>query len=149
MRIEIKGLIAALVAMVVVLGGAFGLSAIMVSRSHQAPFQSMSDSMKTGKQTMTASMKADKQKMSASMSAADMQAQLVQGHQFFTVSCASCHGAKGQGAFGPSLYNSDLTDAKIAAVITNGVKGRMPAFGRTYKGPQVQALTAYIRSLKK
>jgi mono/diheme cytochrome c family protein len=138
MRIEIKGLIAALAAIAVVLGGAFGLSAIMASHSHQAPFQSMS-----------ASMKADKQKMTASMTAADVQAQLVQGHQFFTVSCASCHGAKGQGAIGPSLYNSDLTDAKIATIITNGVKGRMPAFGSTYKDPQVQALTAYIRSLKK
>ena len=149
MRIEIKGLIAALAAMVVVLGGAFGLSAIIVGRSHQAPFQSMSDSMKTGKQTMTASMKADKQKMTASMTAADMQAQLVQGHQFFTLSCASCHGTKGQGRIGPSLYNSDLTDAKIAATINNGVKGRMPAFGSQYKDPQIQALTAYIRSLKK
>ncbi len=138
MRIEIKGLIAALVAMVVVLGGAFGLSAIMVGHSHQAPFQSMSDSMKTSKQ-----------KMSASMSAADMQAQLVQGHQFFTQSCASCHGAKGQGGMGPSLYNSDLTDVKIAMTITNGIKPRMPAFGSRYKRPQVQALTAYIRSLKK
>lgn len=148
MRIEIKGLLAALAAMIVVLGGAFGLSAIIVSRSHQAPFQSMSASMKADKQTMGTSMKADKQTMNASMNAGE-QAQLVQGHQFFTQSCASCHGANGQGAFGPSLYNSDLPDARIATIIKNGVKGRMPAFGSKYKDPQVQALTVYIRSLKK
>lgn len=135
MRVEIKGLVAALIAMVVVLGGAFGLSAIMVSRTHQAPFQSMSSSMT-----------ADKQKMSSSMTAS---VQLVAtGATLFTQACSSCHGAKGQGLIGPSLYNSDLTDDKIASIIKNGVKGRMPAFGQ-YKDSQVQALTAYIRSLKK
>ena len=135
MRVEIKGLVAALIAMVVVLGGAFGLSAIIVSHTHQAPFQSMSSSMA-----------ADKQKMSSSMTAS---VQLVAtGATLFTQACSSCHGAKGQGLIGPSLYNSDLTDDKIASVIKNGVKGRMPAFGQ-YKDAQVQALTAYIRSLKK
>ena len=135
MRVEIKGLVAALIAMVVVLGGAFGLSAIIVSHTHQAPFQSMSSSMT-----------ADKQKMSSSMTAS---VQLVAtGATLFTQACSSCHGAKGQGLIGPSLYNSDLTDDKIASVIKNGVKGRMSAFGQ-YKDSQVQALTAYIRSLKK
>lgn len=135
MRVEIKGLVAALIAMVVVLGGAFGLSAIIVSHTHQAPFQSMSSSMA-----------ADKQKMSSSMTAS---VQLVAtGATLFTQACSSCHGAKGQGLIGPSLYNSDLTDDKIASIIKNGVKGRMPAFGQ-YKDAQVQALTAYIRSLKK
>ena len=135
MRVEIKGLVAALIAMVVVLGGAFGLSAIIVSHTHQAPFQSMSSSMA-----------ADKQKMSSSMTAS---VQLVAtGATLFTQACSSCHGAKGQGLIGPSLYNSDLTDDKIASIIKNGVKGRMPAFGQ-YKDSQVQALTAYIRSLKK
>lgn len=137
MRIEIKGLIAALAAMTVVLGGAYGVSAIMAGRTQQAPFQSMG-----------ASMTASKQQMDASMKAAD-QAQLVQGHQYFSQNCASCHGTHGQGGIGPSLYNSDLTDDKIATIIKNGVKGRMPAFGSQYKDPQVQALTAYIRSLKK
>lgn len=135
MRVEIKGLVAALIAMVVVLGGAFGLSAIIVSHTHQAPFQSMSSSMA-----------ADKQKMSSSMTAS---VQLVAtGATLFTQACSSCHGAKGQGLIGPSLYNSDLTDDKIASIIKNGVKGRMPGFPQ-YKEPQVQALTAYIRSLKK
>ena len=146
MRVEIKGLVAALIAMVVVLGGAFGLSAIIVSYTHQTPFQSMSSSMTADKQKMSSSMTADKQKMLSSMTAS---VQLVAtGATLFTQACSSCHGAKGQGLIGPSLYNSDLTDDKIASIIKNGVKGRMPAFGQ-YKDSQVQALTAYIRSLKK
>ena len=146
MRVEIKGLVAALIAMVVVLGGAFGLSAIIVSHTHQTPFQSMSSSMTADKQNMSSSMTADKQKMLSSMTAS---VQLVAtGATLFTQACSSCHGAKGQGLIGPSLYNSDLTDDKIASIIKNGVKGRMPGFPQ-YKEPQVQALTAYIRSLKK
>ena len=157
MRVEIKGLVAALIAMVVVLGGAFGLSAIIVSYTHQTPFQSMSSSMTADKQKMSSSMAADKQKMSSSMTA-DKQKMLssmtasvqlvATGATLFTQACSSCHGAKGQGLIGPSLYNSDLTDDKIASIIKNGVKGRMPGFPQ-YKEPQVQALTAYIRSLKK
>ena len=146
MRVEIKGLVAALIAMVVVLGGAFGLSAIIVSYTHQTPFQSMSSSMTADKQKMSSSMTADKQKMLSSMT---VSVQLVAtGATLFTQACSSCHGAKGQGLIGPSLYNSDLTDDKIASIIKNGVKGRMPGFPQ-YKEPQVQALTAYIRSLKK
>ena len=146
MRVEIKGLVAALIAMVVVLGGAFGLSAIIVSHTHQTPFQSMTSSMTADKQKMSSSMTADKQKMLSSMTAS---VQLVAtGATLFTQACSSCHGAKGQGLIGPSLYNSDLTDDKIASIIKNGVKGRMPGFPQ-YKEPQVQALTAYIRSLKK
>jgi len=155
MNIEIKGLIAALAAGAGVVGASFGLSAIMVARSHQAPYQTrgaarkadqqrMTASMETGKQRMASSMGVDKQKMTASMA----QAQLVQGHQFFTLSCASCHGASGQGAFGPALQGEKKSDAQVAAIITAGVKGRMPAFGSKYNATQVQALVAYTRSLQ-
>ncbi len=155
MNIEIKGLIAALAAGAAVVGASFGLSAIMVARSSQAPYQTrgaarqadqqrMSTSMETDKQRMTALMGADKRKMIASME----QAQLVQGRQFFTQSCASCHGANGQGAFGPAVRGEKKSDAQVAAIITAGVKGRMPAFGSKYNGQQTQALVAYVRSLQ-
>lgn len=155
MNIEIKGLIAALAAGAAVVGASFGLSAIMVARSHQAPYQTrgatrkadqqrMSTSMETDKQRMASSMGADKRKMTASME----QAQLVQGHQFYAQSCASCHGAKGQGAFGPALRGEKKPDAQVAAIITAGVKGRMPAFGGKYNDQQTQALVAYVRSLQ-
>jgi len=154
MNIEIKGLIAALAAGVAVVGASFGLSAIMTARSRQPPYQTrgairtadqqrMTAAMDTDKQRMSSSMRADKQKMSASME----QAQLVQGHQFYSLSCASCHGAAGQGGFGPGLRGEKKSDAQVAAVITAGVKGRMPAFGSKYNAPQTQALVAYVRSL--
>lgn len=155
MNIEIKGLIAALVAGAAVVGASFGLSAIMVARNHQAPYQTRGDVRKADRQRMTASMETDKQRMASSMGAdqrkmtASMaQAQLVQGHQFFTLSCASCHGASGQGAFGPALRGEKKSDAQVAAIITAGVKGRMPAFGSKYNGQQTQALVAYVRSLQ-
>ena len=147
MRIELKGLIAGLIAMLVVLGVAFGISAIMTSReggSVGASGKASSSQMTRNMGRMSGKMGAMNTQMSSLASA-----QLVKtGHSFFTQSCSSCHGTQGQGGMGPNLYNSDLSDAKIAATITNG-KGRMPAFGSQYKAPQEQALTAYIRSLKK
>ncbi len=70
------------------------------------------------------------------------------GQSLFVVACSSCHGASGQGGFGPALYGLGLPDAKIAAVIKNGVKPRMPAFGGKYSQTQMQALVAYVQSLK-
>ena len=147
MRIELKGLIAAMVAVVVVLGGAFGVSAIMTSREggkSAASGKASSSQMNRNMGRMAGKMRSMDAEMSSTASA-----QLVAtGATLFTQACSSCHGAKGQGVIGPSLYNSDLTDDKITSIIRNGVKGRMPAFGQ-YKDSQVQALTAYIRSLKK
>lgn len=148
MRIELKGLIAALTAMIVVLGGAFGISAIVTSREG-------GQSAASGK-AASSQMTRDMGRLSGKVSRMDAQmssiasAQIIAtGHSFFTQACSSCHGAKGQGGYGPSLYNSDLSDTKIAMIVKNGVKGKMPAFGSRYQDPQIQALTAYIRSLKK
>jgi len=147
MRIELKGLVAAVIAMVVVLGGAFGLSAIMTSREggqSAASGKASSSQMNRNMGRMSGKMG----RMNAEMSSTASAQLVATGQSLFGQACSSCHGAKGQGAFGPSLYNSDLPDARIAGIIKKGVKGRMPAFGQ-YKDPQVQALTAYIRSLKK
>ena len=73
---------------------------------------------------------------------------VAQGHVFYTQSCASCHGASGGGEYGPNLHHEDLSDAKIALIIKNGVKPRMPAFGGKYNDQQTQALVAFVRSLK-
>lgn len=73
---------------------------------------------------------------------------VAQGRRLFTAACASCHGADARGAIGPGLYHLGLPDARVETVIRNGVKGRMPAFGRKYQELQVRALVAYIRSLK-
>ena len=146
MRIELKGLIAGLIAMIVVLGGAFGISAIVTS--HEGGSSAASDKAASSQMTRNMGRMSGKMNSMGTQMSSLASAQLIKtGHGFFTQSCSSCHGAQGQGGFGPSLYNSDLTDAKIASTITHG-KGRMPAFSQ-YKAPQLQALTAYIRSLKK
>jgi mono/diheme cytochrome c family protein len=148
MRVELKGLIAAVAAMIVVLGGAFGISAIVTSREEG---QSAA-SGKAASSQMTRDMgrlSGKVVRMDAQMSSIASAQIIATGHNSFTQACSSCHGAKGQGGYGPSLYNSDLPDATIALIIKNGVKGKMPAVGSQYKDSQIQSLTAYIRSLKK
>jgi mono/diheme cytochrome c family protein len=72
------------------------------------------------------------------------------GHKLFLLNCAHCHGDEGRGDGpdeGANLHNLDKSNARIASIIHNGVKGEMPKFGSKFSDPEVQALTAYIRSL--
>lgn len=126
MRIELKGLIAAIIASLAVLGATFGVSALVVrlQASQDRPHAPVGNAPKPVNAAFIA-----------------------QGHALYTQSCASCHGAGGVGGYGPSLHREDLSDAQIALKIKNGVKGKMPAFAGQYNDKQVQALVAYIRSL--
>jgi cytochrome c6 len=74
----------------------------------------------------------------------------------FKAKCAVCHGAGGKGdsPAGKSLGAADLTKvaaAKSAAdlktVIQDG-KGKMPAYGKSLKPEEIDAMVAYIKSLK-
>jgi mono/diheme cytochrome c family protein len=131
MRIEIKGLLLALAAALVVLGATFGLSALVRgSGSGQPPPRAAGASAGSGLAAPAVSA-----------------AQAAQGRLFYTQSCASCHGADAEGGFGPGLHNEDMSDARITHVIIKG-KGRMPAFGTKYGDTQTRALIAYIRTLK-
>ena len=74
--------------------------------------------------------------------------------------CAMCHGKAGQGnpamakVFKVEPAQLDLTsaataaksDAQLNSVITKG-QGKMPAYGGKLKPADIEALTAYIRSL--
>jgi cbb3-type cytochrome c oxidase subunit III len=71
------------------------------------------------------------------------------GRTTFAANCVSCHGDKAQGGFGPDLRNTDLTDENITSTITNGISGKMPAYTSKLSGDKIQALVAYVRSLKK
>ncbi|BDI34391.1 hypothetical protein CCAX7_64420 [Capsulimonas corticalis] len=75
--------------------------------------------------------------------------QLVRGHALFTQECVSCHGSHAQGGIGPDLRQLEISDAQIAMTIKAGVKPEMPAYGSKYGDDDLQALTHYIRSLKK
>ena len=69
------------------------------------------------------------------------------GRELFLKSCAHCHAADARGDEGPDLHGLQVSDRYISRVITRGVEGEMPAFGRKHGAADVAALTAYLRSL--
>lgn len=72
----------------------------------------------------------------------------------YKAKCAMCHGADGKGK--ESMKTRDFTsadvqkmsDADLAAAITNGIPPRMPAF-KSMTPDQVKDMVKYIRSFKK
>lgn len=82
----------------------------------------------------------------------------VDGAATFKAKCATCHGADGSGnmPMGKKLAVRNLgsaevqkqSDAQLAGVISKG-KGKMPAFGKSLSGDQINQLVAHIRTLKK
>ena len=72
-----------------------------------------------------------------------------QGHHLYLQNCAHCHAPDATGDEGPDLHGVKKNDARITSIIQNGIKGEMPKFGSKFKDGDVQALIAFIRSLKK
>lgn len=70
-----------------------------------------------------------------------------QGYALFMLNCAHCHGNDAHGDEGPDLHGVTKSDARIASMIKNGVKGEMPKFGSKLTETDVQALIAFVRSL--
>ena len=73
---------------------------------------------------------------------------IAKGHQLYLMNCAHCHAPDATGDEGPDLHGVKKSDARIASVIKNGVKGEMPRFGSKLNNADVSALIAFIRSLK-
>lgn len=73
---------------------------------------------------------------------------LAAGQQVFADRCAMCHGAHAEGAFGPNLHNSDLSEVEITKTIKSGVKGKMPAFATKLSAAALKEVVTYIVSLK-
>ena len=71
-----------------------------------------------------------------------------QGYKLFLMNCAHCHGSDARGDEGPDLHGTTKSDARITSMIKNGVKGEMPTFGTKLKDTDVQALIAFVRTLK-
>ena len=74
--------------------------------------------------------------------------QAYRGYTLFLKNCAHCHGSDARGDEGPDLHGVTKSDARISSLIKNGIKGEMPKFGEKLTDADVQALTAFIRSLK-
>jgi mono/diheme cytochrome c family protein len=70
-----------------------------------------------------------------------------QGRHLFLMNCAHCHGDDAHGDEGPDLHSLNRSDARIHEVITVGIKGEMPSFGKKLGDPDVQHLIAYLRTL--
>lgn len=79
--------------------------------------------------------------------------QVAAGKAVFATTCASCHQADGGGLIGPNLTDNSWihggTPMEIHATITNGVLAKgMPPWGTLLKPEQINALTAFVRSLQ-
>ena len=71
-----------------------------------------------------------------------------QGYRLFEHNCAHCHGDDARGDEGPDLHGLRKTDARLTTIIKGGIKGEMPTFAKKFNDAEVQALIAYLRTLK-
>lgn len=71
------------------------------------------------------------------------------GYTLFMANCAHCHGNDARGDEGPDLHDVTKSDARIASMIKNGVKGEMPKFGSKLTDSDVKSLVAFVRSLNR
>ena len=130
MSIEVKGLLLGLAAAFGLLGVTFGLSPLLQPNK-------------------AADANREPQANTASVTSTDvLQGDAKRGHSLFDHSCAPCHGDDARGDEGPSLYNLTKSDARITTIIKGGVKGEMPSFAKKFSDADVQALIAYLRTLK-
>jgi len=84
----------------------------------------------------------------AAMKPPRLAADAAQGRHLFLMNCAHCHGDDARGDEGPDLHNLHRSDARIHEVITAGIKGEMPSFGKKLGDPDVRQLIAYLRTLE-
>jgi mono/diheme cytochrome c family protein len=69
------------------------------------------------------------------------------GQSLFERNCAHCHGDDARGDEGPDLHSLKKSDARITKIVTQGIKGEMPAFGSKLNDADVKALIAFLRTL--
>ncbi|HUE36809.1 MAG TPA: cytochrome c [Candidatus Acidoferrum sp.] len=70
------------------------------------------------------------------------------GRKLFLRNCAHCHGADAHGDDGPDLHDIGWTDDQIANRIRKGKAGQMTSFAGKLKPEEINALVAYVQSLK-
>jgi mono/diheme cytochrome c family protein len=70
------------------------------------------------------------------------------GASLFARNCAHCHGDDAKGDEGPSLYDLTRSDARLARIIKEGIKGEMPKFVAKFSEEDIQSLIAFLRTLK-
>jgi cytochrome c oxidase subunit 2 len=68
------------------------------------------------------------------------------GRDEFQGVCATCHGMKGEGGYGPPIANDSVIVQPTAldAIVREG-RGNMPPVGKTWTTAQMDALAAYLK----
>lgn len=75
----------------------------------------------------------------------DVQQTTADAQQLYRANCATCHGAAGQGGFGPALVNNPRArDAGNVASIVRFGRGSMPGFGAILGEGNLQILVEYV-----
>ena len=69
------------------------------------------------------------------------------GRKLFLENCAHCHAADARGDEGPDLHEVQVSDRYIGNIIIRGIPHEMPSFAKKLGQPEIDALTAYVRSL--
>jgi len=91
----------------------------------------------------------EKGRTTASPPAKDRTLTVARGHELFLMNCAHCHGDDARGTEeGPNLTRLRKSDAGIATVVANGIKGQMPRFGEKLHEEDVHDLIQFLHSLK-
>jgi mono/diheme cytochrome c family protein len=69
------------------------------------------------------------------------------GRTEFQGVCATCHGMRGEGGYGPALNANPLITQQsgLAQIVRNG-RGKMPPVGDTWTSEQIKALAAYTKA---
>lgn len=73
---------------------------------------------------------------------------VLNGRALFLRNCAHCHGADAHGDDGPDLHDLGFSNEWIANRIRKGKAGQMTAFAGKLPSAQIDALVAYVQSLK-
>ena len=126
---EGKAFLAAILASGMALGGMFGVASLIRHGQSSIAIPAFATSAQ------------------AAMKPLEPTADAAQGRHLFLMNCAHCHGDDARGDEGPDLHDLHRSDARIHEVITAGIRGEMPSFGKKLGDPDVQQLIAYLRTL--
>jgi mono/diheme cytochrome c family protein len=66
------------------------------------------------------------------MKSPELTADAAQGRHLFVVNCAHFHGDDARGDEEPDLHNLHRSDPRIREVLTAGIKGELPSFGKSF-----------------
>jgi mono/diheme cytochrome c family protein len=73
---------------------------------------------------------------------------VIEGRRIFVKHCVECHGFDARGEEGPDLHDLRTGDRLMRQIITGGIKGEMPAYGKALNEADVRALVGYLRTLR-